>query len=141
MSPSAPCSKVCGDPLSAVVNRRSVYGTSAITPQSSLNMYCPPARKKSERICLSLLLAAGACEVPLQFFVWSGKSYSAKIVPPGPDGSSVLVPTSNTEQPQAQASAAPGISAARNPMAIAPNLRMAGLFTLVVVVWQAGILW
>ena len=81
-------------------------------PQSRLNIYCVPAAKKFERMILSGLLAPGAEEVPLQFWVWFMKSYSSQTVPPLSVGSIVPVPTSNTPQPQAQANAALGIKTA-----------------------------
>src|SRR6185312_16957026 len=64
---------------------------------------------------LSSLSAFGALESPLQFFVWSSRSYSRNTVPPGPVGSRELVPTSNTEQPQAQASAGDAAEVTRIP--------------------------
>ena len=54
-----------------------------------------------------------------------------KAVPPGPEGSNALVPTSKIEQPQAHAQAAPGTHATAAAKAIIRNfemvIRMSGL--------------
>src|SRR5665213_33728 len=73
---------------------------------------------------MSVLFAPGAREASLQLRVWSNRSYSANNVPPGPLGSSEDVPTSNTVQPQAQASAASGVTATAATIAANHNLRI-----------------
>ncbi|MEI9928994.1 MAG: hypothetical protein WDM89_00130 [Rhizomicrobium sp.] len=82
---------------------RCVIGNSTITPQSSLNIYSPPATKKSERDFLVVVVGAGRgmAAAPVRRLI--EEVVFEEDLAAGPEGRSDAVPTSKIAQPQAHA--------------------------------------